>query len=197
MYRKLVTLFSTRLLVLMMLALGWQVAQAAALYEFKGTTPQTKSEGDNEIRLSLLGLSDDAQNQAVVQAFREYLEQKDAQAFDKTIQEQQSRGYLFTKAAAGYSVKYAWQDQNNSDRIVLLVTPALKTRNPYLWKEQNQSEEPFSVLELRKQGEELTVKTSLDSAVVVNDVGQLQLQDYDNASVFATLKEQRSYNRSN
>jgi hypothetical protein len=195
MVRGFVSLFSTRLLVLMAVLGGWQAAQAATLYEFRGDALDAKHAASAEVRLSLLGLSDDGQNQAIVQAYKDFLTQQDGSALDKAIQEQQSQGYLFTKAAAGYSVKYAWQDPNNADRIVLLVTPALKTRNPYLWKTPNTSDMPFSLVELRKQGEEITMKTSLDAAVEVNDLGQLQLDDYESSDTFATLKEHRSYAR--
>jgi hypothetical protein len=188
----------TRLLVLMTLMLGWQAAQAAVLMELRGDAVDVKNTADATVRLSLLGLSDETQSQAVAQAYKDYLGNKDSAAFEKALLGQDTKGYLFTKEAAGYTVKYAWQDQSDADRLLVVVTPALKVRNPYMWKTPNATPEPFSVLELRRaDGDDYTAKSSLDSPVEVSAEGQLQLQNYDSATTFATMEREDSYNRTN
>ncbi|MDR2212058.1 MAG: hypothetical protein LBE21_00310 [Pseudomonadales bacterium] len=189
MYKRFITLFSARfLLVLLSLLWGWQSAQAAPLLELRGATEQARGAADAQVRLSLLGISNDAQNQAVTRAYQNYLSRQDVEAFTKALQAQNTSGYLFTQAASGYSVKYAWQDANDPGRLVLLITPALKTRNPYLWREPNTSTEPFTLLELRKEGNNLTMKSAQSDAAEVAD-GHLQLRDYASAATFATLRD--------
>ncbi|MDR0781384.1 MAG: hypothetical protein LBF16_11945 [Pseudomonadales bacterium] len=182
------TWFGARAAVLLALLLGGPAAEAALLLELRGSVEDVSKAADASVRLSLLSLSDADQNQAVAQAFQDYQGSKNAAAFEKALLGQDTKGYIFTKEAAGYTVKYAWQDQNNADRLLVVVTPALKSRNPYLWKTPNAKPEPFTVLELRRDGDVFTAKSSLDSPVEVDAAGQLQLQNYAGAAPFATLR---------
>lgn len=167
------------------------MAQGAALLTLKGDTPAVKQTADGELRLSLLSFSDDIS--IVAKAYDSYRQDNDAEALSRVLEEQKTQGYLFTKAAAGYTVKYAWQDPSDMDHLVLMVTPALKTRNPYMWTTPNEGAVPFTLLDLRKEGDTFSVKTSLDAEVGVNDAGLLDLQDHDSAPVFATLKDATPY----
>jgi hypothetical protein len=189
--------FGTRLLMLTTLMLGWQAASAAVLMELRGDVADVKNDTDARVRLSLLSLSDETQSQAVAQAYKDYQGNKDSAAFEKALLGQETKGYLFTTEAAGYTVKYAWQDASDADRLLVVVTPGLKIRNPYMWKTPNGTMEPFSVLELRRDGDAYTVKSSLDSPVEINADGQLQLQNYDGAATFATMRREDDYNRTN
>lgn len=169
-------------------------ATAAALFTLKGTTPEVRVETESEVRLSVLGWSDADKAAELVDQYRAYTTSQDHTAFSKFLQQQDTRGYLFTKAATGYTVKYAWQDPASPDqRMVLLVTPGLKTRNPYMWKAANHDPAPFTLVEIRWQGDEAIVKTSLDASIEINADGLLQLQDYEGAATFATLRDNTPY----
>ena len=172
-----------------------QAAAAAPLVQLKGTTDAIRNPDDSELRLSILSFDEADSAVEVVERLREYQAEGDHEAFGKYLRSRQTRGYIFSKEATGYSVKYAWQDpERPTERMVLVVTPALKTLNPYLWKSRNESEAPFTVLELRMQGEEAVVKTSLDAAVAIGEAGdRLYLEDFGGADVFATLKDNTPY----
>jgi len=169
-------------------------ASAAALFTLKGTTPEVRVETESEVRLSVLGWSDADKAAGLVDQYRTWTTSQDHAAFDKFLQQQDTKGYLFTKAATGYTVKYAWQDSASPDqRMVLLVTPGLKTRNPYMWKSANSNPAPFTLVEIRWQGDEAIMKTSLDASIEINADGLLQLQNYDDAATFATVRDNTPY----
>lgn len=187
-------LSATRILVAALLGALALQTQAAALVSLKGTTQETRQGSDAELRLSVLGFNEADATQAVVERYREYEASQDHAAFGTFIREQQTRGYVFSKEATGYTIKYAWQDPDDAGRMVFVVTPGLKTLNPYLWKTRNDSPAPFSVLELRMSGAQATLKTSLDAAVTTGQAGNiLQLQDFDAAVPFAVLEDNRPY----
>jgi len=169
-------------------------AAAAPMITLKGSTPEVKVETESELRLSLLGWTDPDSAKVLVEEYRNYLANQDHEALQKVLFAQDTAGYLFTRAATGYTVKYAWQDADSADgRTVLVVTPALKTRNPYMWKQANNDPAPFTLLELRWQGEEAVLKTSLDAAIEITADGKLQLQDWDSAATFGRLKDDTPY----
>jgi hypothetical protein len=169
-------------------------AVAAPMITLKGSTPEVKLETESELRLSLLGWTDPDRAKVLVEEYRNYLANQDHEALQKVLFAQDTAGYLFTRAATGYTVKYAWQDTDSTDgRTVLVVTPALKTRNPYMWKQANNDPAPFTLLELRWQGEEAVLKTSLDAAIEISADGKLQLQDWDSAATFGRLKDDTPY----
>lgn len=187
-------LSATRILVAGLLGLSALQAPAAAIVSLKGSTEQVRAGYDGQIRLSVLGYNDVDSGEAFIERFREYQGNSDAEAFAKVLREQQTRGYVFTDEATGYTIKYAWQDPADSGRQVFVVTPALKTLNPYLWQTPNNTIVPFTVLEVRMNGDQAVLKTSLDSeAVITGDGSVLQLQDYDAAPPFATMKDDRPY----
>lgn len=188
-------LSATRVLAVAGLAGAFSMpATAAALFTLKGTTPEVRIETESEVRLSVLQWSDPDKAAELVEQYRAYTTGQDHAAFGKFLQQQDTAGYLFTKAATGYTVKYAWQDSASPDqRMVLLVTPGLKTRNPYMWKQANNDPAPFSLVEIRWQGDEAIVKTSLDTPIEINADGLLQLQDYAAAATFATLRDNTPY----
>lgn len=166
-------------------------AAGAALFNLKGTALDTKLESENDVRMSVLGWTAADKAAAIIEEFRKYADSADHAAFQSFLQQQETKGYLFTKAATGYTIKYAWQEPDSADqRMVLLVTPALKTRNPYLWKTPNTDPAPFSLLEVRFDGDEATLKYS--TAVVIEGE-HLQVQDYEAAETFARLKDDMPY----
>lgn len=176
-----------------MLAVFCQSA-AAAVATWKGETPEVKLGSDAEIRVSVLGFTEPDKGKAVVEQYQQYLANHNAQALTTFLQQLDTKGYLFTKEAVGYSIKYAWQSDDKADkRIVLLVTPALKTRNPYQWQQANTSAEPFTLIELKLAGEDAQLTTSLDTPVEINAQGQLQLKATGKSSVFARLKDDTPY----
>lgn len=187
-------LSATRILVAGLLGLCALQLQAAALVSLKGSTPEVRAGSEGQIRLSVLSYNDVDSGKAFIERYRQYQSEQDHAAFGDFIREQQTRGYVFSDEATGYTIKYAWQDPADSGRQVYVVTPGLKTLNPYLWQTPNDSVAPFSVLEVRMQGEEATLKTSLDAAVEITADGSvLQLQNYEAAAPFATLKDDRPY----
>jgi hypothetical protein len=187
-------LSATRVLVATLLGALALQAHAAAVVSLKGTTQEARQPSDSELRVSVLGFNDSASGQTFAEHLREYQNNQDHATFGRFIRDQQTRGYVFSKEATGYTIKYAWQDPADAGRMVFIVTPALKTLNPYLWKTRNDDPAPFTVLEVRMQGEDVLVKTSLDAAVEFTADGSvLQLQNYDAAAPFAVLKDDRPY----
>ena len=169
-------------------------ASAAALFTLKGESPQVQEASDGEVRLSMLGWTETEAAEAVIDQYRSYQENGEHETFAEFLREQETQGYLFTTAATGYSIKYAWQEEISADsRMVLLVTPGLKTRNPYQWQQHNDNPAPFTLVELRWEGEQATLKTSLDGGITIDDKGRLALEDYTGASVFATVVDDTPY----
>lgn len=168
-------------------------AMAAALFTLKGQTLDAKLPSEGEVRVSMLGWTEADKADAVVQQYKQYLADKDAKKFNDFLQTQDTRGYLFTKEATGYTVKYAWKsDDAITPRMVLLVTPALKSRNPYMWKQQSDSSAAFTLIELQQQGDELLMSTSLDTPIEINLQGDLELQGND-TNIFARLRDDTPY----
>lgn len=166
---------------------------AAALFTLKGQTLDAKLTSEAEVRVSMLGWTDADKADAVVQQYRQYLSDNDAAKFNDFLQTQDTQGYLFTKESTGYTVKYAWKsDDKLNPRMVLLVTPALKTRNPYMWKQQNDSAAPFTLIELQQKGDELLMSTSVDTPIEINLQGDLDLEG-DNPDIFARLRDDTPY----
>jgi hypothetical protein len=178
---------------LMLLLSFTHAAQAAAVLSLKGSTSAVKYASDAELRLSVLSYDDSASAAAVIKRLSEYQQNGDHAEFERFLRAQQTRGYVFSKEATGYSIKYAWQDPEAAgQRMVFVVTPALKKLNPYMWKTPNEEQLPFTVLELRMEGEKAVLKTSLDSPVEIN-ADRLQLQDFNAAEPFAVLEDNRPY----
>jgi len=168
-------------------------AQASAVLSLKGDTSGVKYASDSELRLSVLSYDDSASAAALVKRLGEYQQNLDHVEFERFLRAQQTRGYVFSKEATGYSIKYAWQDPEAAgQRMVFVVTPALKTLNPYLWKTRNDVPAPFTVLELRVEGDKAVLKTSLDNPWEIS-ADSLQLQDYETAEAFAILEDNRPY----
>jgi hypothetical protein len=173
---------------------GSMAAQAEALFTLKGTAMDTRYANQSELRMSVLGWNEPGQEQAVVEAWRKYETDGDADAFAATLEEQPTRGYLFSKAATGYSIKYAWQDPNARDkRMVFMVTPGLKTRNPYMWEHPNLNAKAFSLIEIRGTDNDLDMKTSLEAPIELADGDILQLQGFDGADLFASMADSTPY----
>lgn len=187
-------LSATRILVAALLGALALQAHAAAVMSLKGTTQEVRQEANAEVRLSVLGFNDGDSGKAFVERLRQYQNDQDHAAFASFLREQQTRGYVFSKEATGYTIKYAWQDPADAGRMVFVVTPGLKTLNPYLWKTRNDDRAPFTVLEARSQGDTVVLKTSLESDVeLVADGSSLQLQGFDSAPTFARLQDNRPY----
>ena len=104
----------------------------AALLTLKGQTLEAKLPSDAEVRVSILGWTEADKADAVVQHYQQYLADKDAKKFNDFLQTQDTRGYLFTREATGYTVKYAWKsDDAINPRMVLLVTPGANVSDPF------------------------------------------------------------------
>src|SRR5690606_4142744 len=98
-------------------------ALAARRIMLQGQALDARSEAEAQVRLSLNDWAQPEQASAVVDGYRQYASSQDAEAFLKLLEQQTSLGYLFTSAATGYSVKYAWVEQSGGgadERMVFL-----------------------------------------------------------------------------
>lgn len=169
-------------------------AYGAALFTLKGEAFDVRNPDQSEVRLSLLGWSSPERLEAIEAEFQKYAASQDHDAFNVFLQQQDTQGYLFTKAATGHTIKYAWQQENDDGaRMVLLITPALKANTPHMWKTPNDDPAPFSLVELRMDGEQAVMKTSLETEIETSSEGRLQLQDFNNTSEFARLTDATPY----
>ena len=170
---------------------------ATPLFTLEGQAEGARYESEAGLRLSVLDWAEQEQASSVIQAIQDYQADQDAEALQKALAEQPTLGYLFTEAATGYWIKYAYQEEGanpDNQRMVFLVTPALKTRNPMLWQESNNQPHPYTVVEMEWAEGQATVKTSLGSEVVVDEVsGNLELQDFDSAELFALMEDSTPY----
>ncbi len=182
------------LTVLLMFLVFSGGAQAAAILTLAGTAEGVKYEDDAKLRVSVIDWSAPEQLVAVENAYRQYEEDEDLEAFLGVVDSQDTRGYLFTSAATGYRIKYAWkQDMENNQVMHFLVTPGLKTRNPYLWETPNDSSPAFSLVQVELNDEVGVAKSSLDGEIVFNEQGKLQLESFEALPQFATLEDSTPY----
>jgi hypothetical protein len=169
-------------------------AQAAPLVTLKGEAFDARDVSQSEIRLSVLGWTAPDKLEAIEAEYARYLDTQDHTAFQVFLQSQDTQGYLFTKAATGHTIKYAWQDAEGADqRMVLLLTPALKARTPNMWNTPNNDLAPFSLVEVRLDGDQAVMKTSLETAIETDADGRLQLQDFDGTAEFGRLRDATPY----
>ena len=182
------------LMVLLMLTVFSCGTQAASILSLSGTAEGVKYEHDAELRLSVIDWSDPEQLAAIETAYRQYQDDGDLEAFLDIVDQQDTRGYLFTAAATGYRIKYAWkQDRGNNQVMHFLVTPGLKTRNPYLWETPNNNSPAFTLVQVEMSDENGVAKSSLDGEIVFNGQGKLQLQSFEALPQFATLEDSTPY----
>lgn len=182
------------LMVLLMLTVFSCGTQAASILSLSGTAEGVKYEDDAELRLSVIDWSAPEQLAAIETAYRQYQDDSDLEAFLETVDQQDTRGYLFTAAATGYRIKYAWkQDRGNNQVMHFLVTPGLKTRNPYLWETSNNNSPAFTLVQVEMSDENGVAKSSLDGEIVFNEQGKLQLQSFEALPQFATLEDSTPY----
>lgn len=168
--------------------------QAAASLTLSGESTDVKYESDKGIRISLIDWSAPEQQAAVETAWRQYQEDGDLDTFLASVDAQDTRGYVFSAAATGYRIKYAWQEETDNGRHMrFLVTPGLKTRNPYLWNTPNNTSPEFTFVEVRLNNETGEAKTSLDGAIVLNEQGKLTLDRFDAMNLFATMEDSTPY----
>ncbi|MGP1609975.1 MAG: hypothetical protein ACTS5G_04645 [Burkholderiales bacterium] len=169
-------------------------AQAAALFTLKGEAFDARHPDQSEVRLSVLGWTAPEKLGAIEAEYEKYADTQDHEAFNVFLQKQDTQGYLFTKAATGHTIKYAWQQQNaDGQRMVLLVTPALKARTPHMWNTPNKDPAPFSLVEVRVEGDQAVMKTSLEAPIESSTDGRLQLQDFGATAEFARLTDATPY----
>lgn len=172
-----------------MLLLPCLQAQAEAQLMLNGKTLDTREVKDADVRLSVLEWSDADKSKNLI---GQYLQ--NPAGFAQILAKEETRGYLFTAESLGYSVKYAWQaEEPGGKRVVVAVVPALKTWNPYLWKQANTADSGYSLIELHYQGEEAIANTSIDSKIVQDVQGRLELLDTSDSKVFARLKDGTPY----
>lgn len=182
------------LMVLLMLTVFSCGTQAASILSLSGTVEGIKYEDDAELWLSVIDWSAPEQLAAIETAYRQYQDDSDLEAFLETVDQQDTRGYLFTAAATGYRIKYAWkQDRGNNQVMHFLVTPGLKTRNPYLWETPNNNSPAFTLVQVEMSDENGVAKSSLDGEIVFNEQGKLQLQSFEALPQFATLEDSTPY----
>jgi hypothetical protein len=189
-------LSATRKLALVgLLAASSLEAQAAALFTLKGEAFDARYPEQSEIRLSVSGWTAPEKLDAIEAEYQTYSGSQDHTAFQNFLQLQDTQGYLFTKAATGHTIKYAWQEGEGADaRMVLMVTPALKARTPHMWNTPNNDPAPFSLVEIQMDGSEFVMKTSLDNtAISADDAGRLQLENFDAAPEFGRLTDATPY----
>jgi hypothetical protein len=173
---------------------GSMAAQAGAIFTLKGTAMDTRHANQSDLKMSVLGWNDPGQERAVVEAWRKYEQDGDMEAFVNILEEQPTKAYLFSSAATGYSIRYAWQDPNARDkRMIFMVTPGLKTRNPYMWEHPNQDSKAFSLVEIRGTDHEMDMKSSLEAPIELADGDILQLQGFEDAGLFASLADSTPY----
>jgi hypothetical protein len=169
-------------------------AQGAALFTLKGQAFDARHPDQSEVRLSVLGWTAPEKLQAIEAEYQKYAGTQDHDAFNVFLQQQDTQGYLFTKAATGHTIKYAWEQQNSDgQRMVLLVTPALKARTPHMWNTPNTDPAPFSLVEVRVDGDQAVMKTSLETPIETSADGRLQLQDFSGTTEFARLTDATPY----
>lgn len=169
-------------------------AQAAAILTLSGKATDAKYEADSDVRLSVINWSTEDQLAAVQNAFKQYQQDDDLDAFLEIVEAQDTRGYLFTASATGYRIKYAWQQDATGGKVMhFLVMPGLKTRNPYLWNTPNNDAPEFSLLQVVLNDESGIAKTSLEGEIVFNAEGRLQLDGFENLAVFATMEDSTPY----
>ncbi len=182
------------LAVLIMFALISAGAQAAAKITLSGEAAGVRYETDAGIRISLIDWSASEQQAAVEEAWRQYGQDSDLEAFLEVAEAQDTRGYLFSASAAGYRIKYAWEEVTDNGRMMhFLVMPGLKTRNPYLWEVPNNDSPAFTLVQVRLDNESGVAKSSLDGDIILNETGKLALDRFDEISLFATMKDSTPY----
>jgi hypothetical protein len=159
-----------RVLVLSLLLLGGVLhAQVKGPIErYTATTANVNGAGE-PISIELLKWSTDADRDRLLSVLAWYGDKEVAGALPTV-------GYLWTSAAAGYSIRYAYRipAADGSQRIILLTDRKLGAWSPEAWKPTaaaTADDRPFSVIELRVnragQGEgktSLTTKTVMDPA---------------------------------
>ena len=182
------------LAVLILFTLLSAGAQAAAKMTLAGEAAGVKYETDAGIRISLIDWSAPEQQAAVEAAWRQYREDSDLDTFLAVAEAQDTRGYLFTASAAGYRIKYAWEEETDNGRMMhFLVMPGLKTRNPYLWQVPNNDSPAFTLVQVRLDNESGVAKSSLDGDIILNETGKLALDRFDEINLFATMKDSTPY----
>lgn len=173
---------------------GSITAQAEAIFTLKGSAMDTRDANQSELRMSVLGWNEPGQESAVVEAWRRYAQDSDTGAFTSVLEAQPTKGYLFSQASTGYTIKYAWQDPNARDkRMIFMVTPGLKTRNPYMWEHPNRDEQAFSLVEIRGTDADMEMKSSLEAPIELAEGDILQLQGFEQAELFASMADSTPY----
>lgn len=184
------------LAVFVTLTLCAAAVQAAASMTLSGDAADVKYETDSGIRISLIDWSSPEQMTAVEDAWRQYRQDDDLETFLKTLEDQDTRGYLFTAAATGYRIKYAWKTQNEDGQMMhFLVMPGLKTRNPYMWQTPNNDAPEYTLVQVQLDKESGVAKSSLDGEIVFNEQGKLALDRFDQLKMFATVRDSTPYYR--
>lgn len=182
------------LAVLTFLALLSTVAQAAATMTLAGDASDVKYETDAGIRISLIDWTAPEQLATIEDAWRQYREDEDLDTFLETVDKQDTSGYLFTAAATGYRIKYAWKTTDGDKQMMyFLVTPGLKTRNPYMWRTPNNAAPEFTLVQVSLDKDSGVAKSSLDGDIVINEQGKLALDRFDALDMFATVRDSTPY----
>ena len=183
-----------RLTVLTILSMLPVTSQAAAILTLSGETDQVKYKNASEVRMSVINWSMDNQRVAVEQAWRQYNMDNDLETFMQVVEEQDTRGYLFTSEATGYGIKYAWQEETENGQMMhFLVTPGLKTKNNYIWHVPNNDSPEFTFVQVLLDSETGIAKTSLDGDIALNEQGKLVLDRFEAINQFATMKDSTPY----
>lgn len=168
------------------------LASAQAVVSFEGHTDDAKYESQSELKLSVLEWSPEEEQQATLEAWREWQDGGEAGTLLEVLESHNTRGYLFTGEVTGYAIKYAHQAADGD--TVLLVVPGLKTKNRYMWDPAAPVDAPpFTLLQLESNGEgSVVLKSSLDAGMQLNEDGSA-LRVGEGASQFGTLADATPY----
>jgi len=135
------------------------------------------------VRIDLLRWSTDAERDQLLSAFKD-----DRQFFD-ALGHEPSIGYIWTHASVGFSVRYAYRVllPDGAERVVLATDKRLDSGGPGAWEatvQRSAHDYPFTVIELRMNGNAGEGKMSLAASVVVDaDAKTIGLDHYAAAPV--------------
>lgn len=165
-------------------------ALAAPIVTLEGSTSEVRLESQDNLKISVIDWSAEEDRKAVFDAFSNLQDSSDEEAFTRVLNDRDTRGYIFTAEATGYSVKYA--AENPDGTYSLLVTPGLKTRNRYMWEPAAPDDAPaYTLLEVKWNDDVAEVRTSLAGGISLTQDG-LRLSEGD-YPVFGEMADATPY----
>lgn len=183
-------MFVRYLILMTMVLFSQQLTAAEVIEHLQGNTFDSATAENAKLEVRILRWAETEEHEQVLTAYNDYLESQNGTPLLTALRGFRIKGYLLTNESTGYMIYHAWREEiENGERQVLLVTPGLKTKHPLMWKQANQDNTRFTLVELRKNNEAWQVKTSLDNDILVDDQNRLRLSDFDAANEFGMLHE--------